>query len=303
VFGLPDETVLEDNLKPREAQLVREMINTVVSHHEAFERCFNINPASYDPSVDGFVYSLLEKGSAPTPFRNNQILPEDISATLLYIGFAEPHVDHQRPGAWFRFTPFAFEWQRLYGGPNNDEVRRRIGQIISRSPGAAFRVYRYSDMAKEIGVSFERTQAQVALLRRAHLIEQGPPQEYGYVRLRLSEPLGAMWAVGGFGSVEHLLSHPVTVNLALQIDITNVVEQTRAIDVPPEARQEFEVLLRGVQAELEKPTGQGRFQAVKDLVAFAADFKELALLTADFLTAHADRVRGLVEVVGNAMPG
>jgi hypothetical protein len=303
MFGLPDETALDDYLKPEEALLVRNMINAVVIYQGAFDRCFNINPAGLDSSVDGFVYYLLEKGSVPTPYRNNQILLEDISPTLLHIKFVEPHLDYQRPGAWFRFKPFAFEWQRRYGGPTNDEVRRRIGRIISRSPGAAFRSYRYEDMAKEIGVSFERVVTQVALLRQAHVIEQGELREYGLARLRLSEPLGALWAVGGFGSVEQLLSHPVTVNLALQIDITNVIEQARTVDVPPQVLQEFTVWLHRVQEELQKPKGQGRFQAVKDMVAFAADFKELALLASKFLSDHADRVEDLVEIVGNAMPG
>ena len=75
----------------------------------------------------------------------------------------------------------------------------------------------------------------------------------------------------------------------------------RAADVDPALLERYELLLRRVEEELEKPTGRGRLQTVHDLVETANQSKELLIPTAGFIANHADKIKTFVETIGGLL--
>ena len=67
-----DEYILEDNLKPDEVRLVKEMLDAVVNHSGAWVNSFTVERTGDRAPAQGYEYYLSPHGSASSPFRNRQ---------------------------------------------------------------------------------------------------------------------------------------------------------------------------------------------------------------------------------------
>lgn len=299
-----DEYILEDNLKSDEMRLVKAMLNAVVNYPDAINNSFTVKGVSLRAPIQGYSYFLSAKGSALSPFRNNQILPEDITLVLLNLKLVEPERGHNKSGSWFCFTEAALEWHRQFGGLSADEIRKRIGRILYKDAGwTTVNDYRVDDVANEIGTTPERVTFHTMVLIRAGLVNRRFQGMTDFGTLVLSEPEGILWATGGFQSIGERSSQAVAVTVDLRLEVRAIIEQARSAEIPEATLMEFEARLNRVKEELEKPKGEGRFQRVRELMEFGANSKEVGLLVAQFIASQTDRIADLVDVVSNVMSG
>jgi hypothetical protein len=89
----------------------------------------------------------------------------------------------------------------------------------------------------------------------------------------------------------------------VSVQITTIIEQARSADISKAQLLQFEALLQRAAAELDKPQGKGRFEAIRDLVAFAANIKELVPLAGSFVAENGDKIQGLSDAVENILSG
>jgi hypothetical protein len=297
-----DQYILEDNLKPDEVRLVKEMLNAIVSHSDAFHNSFNVERTGLHAHIRGYEYYLSPKSGFSSPFRNKQILPEDISLILFDLNFVETERGHRKSGSWFSFTSDALEWHRQFGGLSADEIRKRIGRVLYREAGwSAPNDYREEDVAQEIGSTPERVKFETIVLMRAGLVRcrfQGT-SDFGV--LRLTEPDGILWATGGFQPIGDRRSQTVGLTVDLRLEVKTIIEEARAANVNADLLEKYEARLRRVEEELERTDGPGRLQTVHDLVETANGSKDLLIPTVGFLATHADKIKTFVEGVGNLL--
>lgn len=290
-----DEDAL-DFLDGDAKRLVKAMLKAVVEHPDIYSNGFSVTRRG----DSRFEYFLGGHGQ-PGPFANPQHLNSNITDTLVFHGIAGAKVNPQWPDSFRSFTEAAMEWHRTFGGLSPDEVRSKIGQILYRrhdERGPTY--YRPEEVAREIGVEPTRVRRETILLLDAGLVERryGDGTEFG--ALYLTRPLGIRWAAGGFRPIGTI--DTAVVNLELHVEIHNVIEQARAAELPEDLLLQFEARLRRVQEELEKPRGQGRFERVRELMEFAANTKEVALLTSGFVAGNAEKMRNLVDAAVGVIP-
>ena len=286
---------LDDDAK----RLVKEMLKAVVEHPDSYSNGFSV-----EPKRDGSFEYFLGGYGRPGPFINNRRLPIDIPGALVHHGIAGDKIDPQWSNNFLSFTDAALNWHRRYGGPDPDEVRRRIGRFI-RSQGGRHQhstMYEAATVAAEIGVAEQQVREQTELLVARRLVESLQMRDSDFGILALTVPEGMPWAEARFPPIRSPTSPTINVNIDLQIEIHNIIEQARAAELPEALLLEYEARLKRVQDELEKPKGKGRFQRVRELMEFAANTKAVALLTAEFVAGHADGIQGLVDVVESAIP-
>jgi hypothetical protein len=296
-----DEYILEDHLKPDEVRLVKEMLNAVVNHSDAFNNSFTVERTGLHAHIRGYQYYLSPKGGATSPFRNKQVLPEDFSLVLFDLKFVETERGHNKSGSWFSFTNAALEWHRQYGGPDANEIRKRIGRILYREAGGGRpKNYQSDDIAQEIGSTRERVKFEAEVLRRAGFIEHRykATSNTDLGNLMLTEPKGIVWATGGFQPIGDRIAQSVSVNVALQIEVKTIIEQARSADIPAELRERFEARIRRLEEELEKPEGEGNFEKVKDLVETANTSRELLGSIIPLLARHWDKIQSFADAAG-----
>lgn len=295
---LPEHAL--DFLDDDARRLVKEMLKAVVDHPTIYANGFSVDPTR----AGDFEYFLGMRAGGPGPFRNRQRIPANITDELVFHGIAGPKVNPQWPASFRSFTEAALDWQRRYGGPDPDEVHRRIGRFL-RGQGGRYqhtKMYEAAEVAGTIGVPEEKVREQTDLLVARGLVESLQIRDDDFGILALTVPEGALWAESGFPPIRALNSPTINVTIDLRVEIHNIIEQARAAELPENLLLEFEDRLKRVQEELEKPPGQGRFQRVRELMEFAANTKDVALLTAGFLAGHADKIRGLVDAAGNSIP-
>ena len=121
--------------------------------------------------------------------------------------------------------------------------------------------------------------------------------------LRFSLPKGVVWAAADFPPIAGFGTHQTNVTVSVSVQVTAIIEQAREANVSKEQLLQFEALLQRAAAELEKPPGKGKFEAIMDLVAFAANIKELVPLAGQFVAENGDKIQGLSDAVGNIFPG
>lgn len=291
-----DEYAL-DFLDDDARRLVKDMLKAVVEHSDIYSNGFSVQRQR-----DGSFEYFLGKHGRPGPFTNSRRLPHNITDALVFHGIAGPKVNPQWPESFRSFTDAALDWQRRYGGPDADEVRKRIGRILRRQVGDRPREYRIEEVATEVGVSVDRVRKQTHVLLGVGLVERMLSGDMEFGVLGLTEPAGLFWAEGRFPPIHSLGSQTINVNLDLRFEIHNIIEQARAAEIPENLLLQFEARLKRVQEELEKPQGQGRFQRVRELMEFAANIKEVAPLAAGFVAAHGDKIHGFVDAAGDMIP-
>jgi hypothetical protein len=183
-------------------------------------------------------------------------------------------------------------------------VRKKIGRIIARTdPLNEWSYYQPENLAQEIEISPERVIREVSVLINAGFLERRKSREPALGLLRFAVTKGVLWAAADFPPIAGFDAHQTNVTVSVSVQVTTIIEQARDANVSKEQLLQFEALLQRAAAELEKPRGNGKYEAIKDLVAFAANIKELVPLAGQFVAENGDKIQGLSDAVGNILPG
>lgn len=128
--------------------------------------------------------------------------------------------------------------------------------------------------------------------------------------LSLTAPAGVLWATGGFRPIGDPDKQAVAINVDLRVEVRNIIHQVHSAGVDPALLEQYELRLRRVEEELEKPDGQGKLQTVHDLVETANSSKDLLVPTVGFLATHSDKIKTfadgavkVVEGIAGILPG
>jgi len=158
-------------------------------------------------------------------------------------------------------------------------------------------------MAQEVETSPKRLSREISVLTNAGFLERRKSSGSDLGLIRLAPPKGILWAAGDFPPIAGFGSHQTNVTVSVSVQVTAIIEQARNADISKEQLLQFEALMQRAAAELDKPKGSGKYEAIKDLVAFAANIKELVPLSGSFVAENADKIQGLADAVGNILPG
>jgi hypothetical protein len=298
-----DEYAL-DFLDPDSRRLVNEMLSAVVEHPNVHTNGVNIRRSK--SKSGGFEYFLSAQGdSMATPFRQGQFLLNNIIPLLLHHGFLGEDVGEDHRG--WPFTDAAFQWYRMFGGPNADQVRKRIGRFLA--PHIGNRVppmYSAEEVAAAINVPLERVRRETHILLGAGLLytafsELGGGREFGAVAL--SEPEGVRWLAGDCQPIGSLGTSITNVAVSLGVEVQTVLQQVRTAEVPPQVLESFEARLRRVEEELAKENGEGDYEKVRDLIETANTSKDLLGSVVPLLAKHWDKIQTFADAAGNILPG
>jgi len=101
----------------------------------------------------GYSYFLGSSAGQTDPsFENHRTLARDIVPILRELEFITPSQYPNIKGGFWQFTPQALDWYRDHSGPSDDEVRKKIGRMISHTdPANDWSYYRYLCRSREIG--------------------------------------------------------------------------------------------------------------------------------------------------------
>lgn len=211
-----DEDAL-DFLNPEEQRLVKEMLQAIVEHPEIYNNGFSVSRSRDDTYYEYH----LGNNQRPGPFRNRQRLPTNITDALVYHGLAGRKINPHWTDETKSFTEPILEWHRRYGGPNPDEVRKKIGRWLQRQVGGPYREFEVDAVAEDIGISPDRVRTEIHMLLAAGLVEHylGGDIEFGV--LRLAEPRGILWAADDFPPIATLFK-------AQEIPLTSIPSLVRS---------------------------------------------------------------------------
>jgi hypothetical protein len=282
-------------LDPESARVVREALKAVIEHPDTYDNGFFIER---EKRGAGFIF-FLANGNRVGPFINNQGIPVDVTNPLIHHGIAGPKVNPQWPDRFRSFTEDALEWQRTYGAFTPDEIRTRLGRTLKRqldSTQGRFIEFNPEALATTIGTSPERISEQFRILCDLGLLQTRHIGDGKTGFLGLSSPSGLLWAEHGYPPIKSLNNQTINVTVDLHLEIRTIIEQARTTDLPEERIREFEALLRRAEEELEKPTGKGQFQRIRELMEFAANAKELAPLAGRLVADHGDKIQQLIDL-------
>jgi hypothetical protein len=300
-----DKHLLTDSFpEDREAiRLVMDMLKATV-HYEGHAPGFHVDVLWNGTNRAGYCYFLGSSGGPSDPsFENHRVLSRDIVPVLHDLKFITPS-QHPNVQSFWQFTPEALDWYRDNSGSSDDEVRKRMGRIIAETdPLNEWSYYRAETMAQEVGVSTERLSREVAVLTGAGFLERRKSSGSDLGLIRFVLPKGVLWAAADFSPIAGFDTHQTNVHVSVSVQVTTIIERARETDVPKEQLLQFEALLQRAAAELEKPQGAGKYEAIKDLVAFAANIKELLPLAGQFVAENGDKIQGLADTIGNILPG
>jgi hypothetical protein len=298
-----DLDFLED--VPGAIQLVTDFLEAIVKHHEHHENRFIVSPVwegDRRPVRTGTSYRLAEKHGLSI-IANPQRLPSDITGKLLVEGWIEPEPNRQYAHDPKRFTEKAFAWYEQFGGPSDDEVRKRIGRLLQGHVGKPIPpFYSVEEVAAAIDVPPNRVYSETHMLIGAGLAHQKRSADSEFGALGLTEPEGIRWAAAGFPPIGTIGVFTANVALDLRVEVRSIIEQVRHADVDPVLLEQFEARLRRLEEELEKPDGEGNFERVKDVVSSANTTREFLEQTIPFLMNHWPKIQAMADAVGNMLP-
>lgn len=285
-----------DFLNDNERRLVTSMLRAVVEHSDIYDNGFSVSPEG-----DHFVYHLAS-GNRPGPFQNRQKLPTDLTGRLIHHKIAGRKINPQWPESFHSFTPAALEWHRQYGGPGPDEVRKKIGQYLRAHyrPGE-YQMIVPTTLAEASGHSLEAIREELHVLIGIGLVKDevmAIGHEYG--SLALTTPEGLRWALQGYPELRHWSTTTVHIQVDVNIgrEIQEILQEIRNASIPDALRDQYEARLRRVEDALEAPEGEGKYEAVRDLVETANHSRELLVPTINFLGKHLDKLQQLADAVG-----
>ncbi|MDQ3695353.1 MAG: toll/interleukin-1 receptor domain-containing protein [Chloroflexota bacterium] len=187
--------------EPGAKALIKEMLAAYVEHPDIHVNSFQVK----NERGAGFSYFLgLHGGGRPSPFINNRRLANNIVPLLLFHGIAERSRVPNQPDGWYGFTDDVLSWHNQHGGPEPDEVRKRIGRWLQKQVGGPNREFRVDEVAQEVGISPERVRHETNMLLSGRLVEQILSGDMEFGVLRLAEPHGIYWAAGEFQPIGNL---------------------------------------------------------------------------------------------------
>lgn len=288
----------------REAiRLIMDMLKATAGY-QGHSAGFSVDTVWSGSNRTGYTYFLGSSAGPSDPsFENNRTLKRDITPKLRELEFIIPSKHPNIVAGFWQFTPDALDWYRDNSGPGDDEVRKRIGRIISDTePLNEWNSYDPEALARYIEISPERVTREVARLVNAGFLERRKDRGLSLGWLRFTSPKGVLWAAVDFPPIATFDSHQTTVSVSVSVEVTNIIEQAREANVSKEQLLQFEALLQRAATELEKPPGKGKYDAVQDLVAFAANIKELVPLAGQFVAENGDKIHGLVDTIGKILP-
>jgi hypothetical protein len=204
-----------DFLDPEAKRLVKEMLAAVVDYPDIHPNGFSVRPAP----GGGFRYFLGMHGGRPSPIQNPRDLSTNIVNLLIFHRIAGPKIDPQWPNHFHSFTEEALDWQRKYGGPNPDEIRRFIGRTIRRQPRGTFAFFDAKAVATEFKVPEEQVREQTELLLAKGLLESLHMLDTDFGVLALTLPDGVLWAEKGFPSIHSLSSTNINVTVDVAVAV------------------------------------------------------------------------------------
>jgi hypothetical protein len=297
-----DEYTLDflDEVHPDAKPLVKRMLAAVADYPNVHHNGFSVSRTQ-----DGYDYfvAMGGTGGGTSPFRQHQVHPFDVVDLLIHHRIAQAKINPQWPNDFRSFTDRAIEWHHTYGGPDDDEVNKRIGRILYQYVGAVPPSYRIEEVAQKIGVPPERVNRQIRILKAAGFAHSVLAGDVDDGHLALTEPVGVRWAAAGFPPIGTFNSLALDVSVNLRLDFNAVLRDVRAADVDQALKDQLEIRLRRLEEELEKPEGEGSFDTVKDVVETANNSRQLLESVIPLLVRHWDKVQALSDAAGNILPG
>jgi hypothetical protein len=299
--GLLDEYALDflDEIHPEAKRVIKQMLAAAVDYPNV-----HVNALSITPTRDGgFDYFLGMQGGGTSPLQNHQRLPVYLREPLIHHGILGPKTNPQWTNSVSSFTDSAFEWHRTFGGPDDDEVRRRIGRVLYRHIGVVPPPYVFDEVAQSIGIPSPRVERETHVLMGSGFVESVLAGDREIGILALTRPLGIRWAAAGFPPIGSMDNVSLAVAVNLRVDVNTILQQTRGSGVDQALLDAFEVRLGRLEEELEKPDGEGSFEKVKDIVETANNSRQLLESLIPFMMKHWDKIQALSDAAGNILPG
>ena len=282
-------------------RLIMDMLKATTRFPDGHAVGFDVEIAWSGNVRTGYQYFLGSSGGQGDPsFENNRTLSRDIFPILRDLEFIIPSQYPNIKGGFWQFTDRALAWYQENSGPSDDEVRKKIGRIIAHTdPTNNWSYYQAEKLAEEVEISPERLSREISVLTHGGFLERRKASGSDLGLMRFAPPKGGLWAAADFPPIGTFGLQQTTVNVSLHVEVRTIIEQVQTSGLDPALLEQYELRLRRVEEELQKPDGQGRLQTVHDLVETANGSKDLLIPTVGFLASHADKIKTFVEGIGN----
>jgi hypothetical protein len=300
-----DKYLLTDNF-PDDGEAVRlimDMLKATVRYPQAHAAGFDVDVVWNGTNRTGYSYFLGSSGGPSDPsFENYRKLSRDITPILRELEFITSSKYPNIKSGFWQFTPRALDWYRENSGPSDDEVRKKIGRIIAQTdPTNNWSYYQAAKLAEEVEISPERLAREISVLTGGGFLERRKASGSDLGLIRFALPKGVLWAAADFPPIGTFGQQQTTVTVSLHVEVRTIIEQVQSSGLDPGLLEQYELRLRRVEEELQKPDGQGRLQTVHDLVETANGSKDLLIPTVGFLATHADKIKTFAEGIGNLL--
>lgn len=296
-MSAPLDEYVFDPFDDDEQRVVNEMLKAVVEHPDIYDNGFYVSAQR-----DGSFKYHLANGNRPGPFAAGRVLWTNVTDRLVHHGIAGPRINPQWRDDFRSFTDAALEWHRRDAGPGPDEVRRKLGRYLLKQyrSGGYIPDTSAEAMAAAIGLTASQVEEQIRILIGKRLLQVERRIEQRNLGILSFTADGLLWAERGFPPIATLDASTIHINL--NVEVNNVIQQAREIGLPEEQLLQFEALMRRVEDELEKPAGKGRFQAISDLVSFAANVKDLLPVVGQFVADNQEKIQSLADAADKLVP-
>jgi hypothetical protein len=119
-------------------------------------------------------------------------------------------------------------------------------------------------------------------------------QQLGGFRLSTE---GHRWFAAGAPEETATRVPNVTVSVDVHVAVSNVIEAAQESEVDDATKERFELMMRRLEADLQKPDGQGNMQSVKDVLDVANNAKGLLGPAIQFMAQNWDKIDRLGGVI------
>lgn len=213
----------------------------------------------------------------------------------------------------FQFSDGALEWWLKFRRLTDHQIRVLIGKklyqrFLDEEETQAFKV---EEVAKEFHLTADQVFNQARVLSHLNYADSdrvggmwtvGSPLPAALTktenlgRYKLSAE-GHRWIAAGTPEESTSQSPRVTVNIDVHVAVSNVIKAAQESEVDGATKERFELLMRRLEADLQKPEGQGNMQSVKDVLDVANNAKGLLGPAIQFMAQNWDKI----ERLGGAM--
>lgn len=198
---------------------------------------------------------------------------------------------------------------------DNRRARAKLGSVLYRN---FQKEDRYQDidfvsLASELGLTPDELDIEIKTLKIAGYVDHasgvykfnkqnkrldgGPFPWEIYKKVFLTDN-GILWAAAKFPPIPVPGNNSVSLSVSVHVAISQTITIIQEADgTTEEQRERVELLLRRLESEFGKPSGKGKFSAVKDLLEAAAATKSLLGPVLNFLGEHVHEIEGLSEIL------